>query len=147
MEEHSPVPLPTALQKAFTSTLNELGADLALIALKEDGFGPFVSHAHRGFAPREIQAVARTLSHPEVGFDSAAGNGDARQRTVRIRMTAPSHRARLTLTLQVSERVCRALLTGHKGIATCSRAPQTRLEACRGMVRRGRWDGAVIRMR
>src|SRR2546427_557410 len=51
---------------------------MALIALKEDGFGPFVSHAHRGFAPREIQAIVRALSHPEVGFDGAAGNGGDR---------------------------------------------------------------------
>src|SRR5438876_9069162 len=114
------MPLPTALQKAFTTTLNELGADLALIALKEDGFGPFVSHAHRGFAPREVQAVARALSHPEVGFDSAAGNGDARQRTVRIRMTAPSHRSLLTIPLQVSKRVCGALVIGRKDIVTFS---------------------------
>src|SRR5712691_10535368 len=70
--DHGTVPLPTSLQKAFNTTLNDLGVDMALIALKEDGFGPFVSHAHRGFTPREIQAVVRALSHPEVGFDGAA---------------------------------------------------------------------------
>src|SRR5437879_12948463 len=86
-------PLSSSLQKAFTTTLNELGADMALIALKEDGFGPFVSHAHRGFVPREIQAVVRALSHPEGGCDGAAGNGGSRQRTVRIGMTATSHRS------------------------------------------------------
>ncbi len=112
--------LPTSLQKAFNDTLNDLGADMALIALKEDGFGPFVSHAHRGFAPREIQAVVRALSHPEVGFDGAAGNGAARQRTVRIRMTAPSHRSLLTIPLQVSKRVCGALVIGRKDIVTFS---------------------------
>jgi len=114
------VPLPSSLQKAFNTTLNELGADMALIALKEDGFGPFVSHAHRGFVPREIQAVMRALSHPEVGFDGAAGNGGARQRTVRIRMTAPSHRSLLTIPLQVSKRVCGALVIGRKDIVTFS---------------------------
>ncbi|HZC68868.1 MAG TPA: ATP-binding protein, partial [Nitrospirales bacterium] len=114
------MPLPTSLQKAFNTTLNELGADIALIALKEDGFGPFVSHAHRGFTPREIQAVVRALSQPEVGFDSAAGNGDARQRTVRIRMTAPSHRSLLTIPLQVSKRVCGALVIGRKDIVMFS---------------------------
>jgi signal transduction histidine kinase len=97
-----------------------LGADMALIALKEDGFGPFVSHAHRGFAPREIQAVVRALSHPEVGFDGAAGNGGARQRPVRIRMTAPAHRSLLTIPLQVSRRVCGALVIGRKDIVTFS---------------------------
>ena len=113
-------PLSSSLQKAFTTTLNELGADMALIALKEDGFGPFVSHAHRGFVPREIQAVVRALSHPEVGFDGAAGNGGSRQRTVRIRMTAPSHRSLLTIPLQVSKRVCGALVIGRKDIVTFS---------------------------
>src|SRR2546428_7702206 len=93
---------------------------MALIALKEDGFGPFVSHAHRGFVPREIQAVVRALSHPEVGFDGAAGNGGSRQRTVRIRMTAPSHRSLLTIPLQVSKRVCGALVVGRKDIVTFS---------------------------
>jgi len=114
------VQLPSSLQKAFNTTLNELGADMALIALKEDGFGPFVSHAHRGFVPREIQAVVRALSHPEVGFDGAAGNGGSRQRTVRIRMTAPSHRSLLTIPLQFSKRVCGALVIGRKDIVTFS---------------------------
>jgi signal transduction histidine kinase len=114
------MPLPSSLQKAFNTTLNELGADMALIALKEDGFGPFVSHAHRGFAPREIQAVVRALSHPEAGFDGAAGNGGARHRPVRIRMTAPSHRSLLTIPLQVSRRVCGALVIGRKDIVTFS---------------------------
>ena len=93
---------------------------MALIALKEDGFGPFVSHVNRGFTPREIQAVVRALSHPEVGFDGPAGNGNARQRLVRIRMTAPSHRSLLTIPLQVSKRTCGALVIGRKDIVTFS---------------------------
>src|SRR5205807_3813348 len=113
-------PLSSSLQKAFASTLSVLGADMALIALKEGGFRPFVSHALRGFASREIQAVVSALSHPEVGFDGAAGNGGARQRTVRIRMTAPSHRSLLTIPLQVSKRVCGALVIGRKDIVTFS---------------------------
>src|SRR5207245_6672218 len=66
------------------------------------------------------QAVVRALSHPEVGFDGAAGNGGSRQRTVRIRMTAPSHRSLLTIPLQVSKRVCGALVIGRKDIVTFS---------------------------
>src|SRR5437660_6313292 len=118
--DHGMVPLPTSLQKAFNTTLNDLGAEMALIALKEDGFGPFVSHANRGFTPREIQAVVRALSHPEVGLDCAAGNGNARQRLVRIRMTAPSHRSLLTTPLKVSKRIYGALVIGRKDIVTFS---------------------------
>src|SRR5438093_7114962 len=118
--DHGTMPLSTSLQKAFNTTLNDLGAEMALIALKEDGFGPFVSHANRGFTPREIQAVVRALSHPEVGLDGAAGNGSARQRLVRIRMTAPSHRSLLTIPLEVSKRICGALVIGRKDIVTFS---------------------------
>src|SRR5947208_12914652 len=97
--DHGMVPLPTSLQKAFNTTLNDLGADMALIALKEDGFGPFVSHVNRGFTPREIQAVVSAPSHPEVGFDRPAGNGNGRRRLVRIRMTSPPQRSLLTIPL------------------------------------------------
>src|SRR5207247_5293288 len=62
----------------------------------------------------------RALSHPEVGFDGAAGNGGARQQTVRIRLTAPSHRSLLTLPRQDSKRVCGALVVGRKDIVTFS---------------------------
>src|SRR2546427_9216291 len=118
--DHGTMPLSTSLQKAFNTTLNDLGAEMALIALKEDGFGPFVSHSNRGFTPREIQAVVRALSHPEVGLDGAAGNGNARQRLVRIRMTAPSHRSLLTIPLEVSKRIYGALVIGRKDIVTFS---------------------------
>src|SRR2546427_12587792 len=37
--DHGTMPLSTSLQKAFNTTLNDLGAEMALIALKEDGFG------------------------------------------------------------------------------------------------------------
>ncbi|HEV8242728.1 MAG TPA: ATP-binding protein [Nitrospirales bacterium] len=111
--------LPTSLLKTFNTTLNDLGAEMALVALKEDGFGPYQSPANRGFSPREVQAIVKTLSHPEVGFD-AAGNGSSKSKTVRIRMTAPSHRSLLGIPLQVSRRVCGALVIGRKDITTFS---------------------------
>jgi signal transduction histidine kinase len=106
--------------KTFNSALSELGSDMALIALKEDGFGPFLSHATRGFSPREVQAVVKALSVPEVGFDGAAGNGDSRPKTVRIRMTAPAHRSLLGVPLRLSRRVCGALVIGRKDIVSFS---------------------------
>ncbi len=112
--------IPTSLVKTFNTALNELGSDMALIALKEDGFGPYLSRAHRGFSPREVQAVVKTLSVPEVGFDGAAGNGEVRPKTVRIRMTAPAHRSLLGVPLRVSRRVCGALVVGRKDIVSFS---------------------------
>ena len=112
--------LPTSLLKTFNTTLNDLGADMALVALKEDGFGPYLSPANRGFSPREVQAIVKALSHPEVGFGGAAGNGGSPSKTVRIRMTAPSHRSLLGIPLQLSRRVCGALVIGRKDIANFS---------------------------
>jgi signal transduction histidine kinase len=113
------VQLPTSLLKSFNTTLNDLGADMALVALKEDGFGPYQSPANRGFSPREVQAIVKTLSHPEVGFDTA-GNGSSKSKTVRIRMTAPSHRSLLGVPLQFARRVCGALVIGRKDITNFS---------------------------
>jgi signal transduction histidine kinase len=110
--------IPIALTKTFNAALNELGSDMALIALKEDGFGPYFSQSNRGFSPREVQAVVKALSVPEVGFDSAAGSGDARPKTVRIRMTAPAHRSLLGVPLKLSRRVFGALVVGRKDIVS-----------------------------
>jgi len=114
------VQVPASLAKTFNAALNELGSDMALIALKEDGFGPYLSQSHRGFSPREVQAVVKALSVPEVGFDGAAGNGDARPKTVRIRMTAPAHRSLLGVPLRVSRRICGALVVGRKDTVSFS---------------------------
>ena len=110
--------IPIALTKTFNAALNELGSDMALIALKEDGFGPYFSQSNRGFSPREVQAVVKALSVPEVGFDGAAGSGDTRPKTVRIRMTAPAHRSLLGIPLKLSRRVCGALVVGRKDIVS-----------------------------
>lgn len=112
--------IPTSLTKTFNTALNELGSDMALIALKEDGFGPYLSQANRGFSPREVQAVVKALSVPEVGFDGAADNGDSHPKTVRIRMTAPAHRSLLGVPLRLSRRVCGALVVGRKDIVSFS---------------------------
>jgi signal transduction histidine kinase len=114
LENTEPVQIPTTLTKTFNAALNELGSDMALIALKEDGFGPYLSQSNRGFSPREVQAVVKALSVPEVGFDGAAGNGEARPKTVRIRMTAPAHRSLLGVPLRLSRRVYGALVIGRK---------------------------------
>jgi len=113
-----PMQIPIALTKTLTAALNELGSDIALIALKEDGFGPYVSASNRGFSPREAQAVLKALSVPEVGFDGAASNGEARPKAVRIRMTAPAHRSLLGIPLKLSRRVFGALVIGRKDIVS-----------------------------
>jgi len=124
--------IPIALTKTFNAALNELGSDMALIALKEDGFGPYLSQSNRGFSPREVQAVVKALSVPEVGFDGAAGSGDARPKPVRIRMTAPAHRSLLGIPLKLSRRVCGALVVGRKDIVSFNEKDRRHLAEAAG---------------
>jgi len=124
--------IPIALTKTFNAALNELGSDMALIALREDGFGPYLSQSNRGFSPREVQAVVKALSVPEVGFDGAAGSGDARPKAVRIRMTAPAHRSLLGVPLKLSRRVCGALVVGRKDIVSFSEKDRRQLAEAAG---------------
>src|SRR5438094_10081414 len=93
-----PLQIPTALLKTFNSSLTELGAELALIALKEDGFGPFQPQSSRGFSAREIQAIVRALSYPEVTFPPVSGNGQPRPSKIRMRRPSPCHPSRRVLT-------------------------------------------------
>lgn len=124
--------IPTSLLKTFNSSLSELGAEMSLLTLKEDGFGPFQSHAHRGFTPREIQAIVRTLSHPEIGFDGPSANGGEDLKPVHIRMTAPAHRSLLGIPLRYEHRVCGALVIGRKDIASFPEKERRRLEGTAG---------------
>ena len=140
--------LPTNLLKTFNATLNELGAELSLIAIKEDGVGPFRPHAHRGFAPREIQAIVRALSHPEVGFDALAGNGGAEWKPVRMRMTAPAHRSLLGMPLRHAQRIYGALVVGRKDITSFPEKERRKLEGSAGEIeealgKAGLWDASM----
>jgi signal transduction histidine kinase len=116
--------IPTALLKAFNNTLSELGADLALIAIKEDGLGPFEPHASRGFSPREIQAILRALAYPEIKFQSANDNGRTEPPKIRMRMTSPSQRTLLGVPLRFRRSICGALVIGRKDAPSFSEKDQ-----------------------
>jgi signal transduction histidine kinase len=119
--------IPPTLLKSFNTTLTELGSELALIALKEGGFGPFQPQAWRGFSPREIQAIARALSYPEVKFDADSQNGAS---PIRLRMTSPSHRSVLGTPLRYHRRVCGVLVIGRKDTASFSEKDRRQLQSC-----------------
>jgi signal transduction histidine kinase len=121
--------IPPALLKSFNTTLTELGSELALIALKDAGFGPFQPQASRGFSPREIQSIARALSYPEVKFDGDNQNGTS---PVKLRMTSPSHRSVLGVPLRYHRRVCGVLVIGRKDITSFSEKDRRQLQNCAG---------------
>jgi signal transduction histidine kinase len=124
--------IPTPLLKTFNNSLTELGSELVLIALKEDGFGPFLPQASRGFSPREIQAIVRALSYPELKLDGAGGNGQAGSAKIRMRMTSPSHRTLLGVPLRFHRNICGALVIGRKDITSFSEKEQRHAENTAG---------------
>ena len=125
VEDSQELDIPTTLQKTFNTALSELGAELAVIALKEDGFGPFQAQASRGFSPRELQAVTRSLSYPEIDFDAGENGGIPK---IRMRMTAPSHRSLLGVPLRLRHRVWGALVIGRKDTAMFSEKDRRQVE-------------------
>ncbi len=124
--------IPTPLLKTFNNSMSELGSELVLIALKEDGFGPFLPQASRGFSPREIQAIVRALSYPEVKLDGAGENGRPGAGKIRMRITSPSHRSLLGVPLRVHRNICGALVIGRKDITSFSEKEQRFAESTAG---------------
>ena len=57
----------THLQRTLTSVLNGLPADAALVAIFHQEHGPLTTQVHRGFTPRDVQSIGRTLSSQKVG--------------------------------------------------------------------------------
>src|SRR5439155_23110425 len=92
-------PIPeTHLQRTLTSVINELPVDAALAAVFHRDQGPLVSHAARGFTPRDIQAILRTLSAPAIAASSPANDQEG-GRTIRPRLITPGTKSLLGVSL------------------------------------------------
>ena len=109
---HSKQPGETQLQRTLTSVLNDLPVDSALAAIFHRENGPLVGHAARGFAPRDVQAILRTLSAPSI---AAAGTQDQDgTRTMRLRMVTPGAKSLLGVPLKYRNRMYGFLVIGRK---------------------------------
>ena len=64
----------THLQRTLTSVVNGLPADAALVAIFHQEQGPLTTQVHRGFTPRDVQSIVRTLSSQKVLTSVPAGN-------------------------------------------------------------------------
>jgi signal transduction histidine kinase len=112
----------TMLQKTITTALNELGVEAALVAIFEREDGPLVSHGYRGFSPREVQAVLRTLSAQEsIAAPGPAPSDNGDTRVVRLRLITPSSKALLAIPLRFRQRSYGVLVIGRKDNATFSK--------------------------
>ncbi len=111
-------PIPeTHLQRTLTSVLNDLPVDAALAAVFHRDQGPLVGHAARGFTPRDIQAILRTLSAPAIAAASPASDEEG-GRTIRLRLITPGTKSLLGVSLRHRNRTYGFLVIGRKDSAT-----------------------------
>ena len=87
--EQSKAAAETHLQRTLTSVLNGLPADAALVAIFHQEQGPLTTQVHRGFTPRDVQSIVRTLSSQKVLTTVPAANDPDASRTMRLRLVTP----------------------------------------------------------
>ena len=90
----------THLQRTLTSVLNGLPADAALVAIFHQEQGPLTTQVHRGFTPRDVQSIGRTLSSQKVLTAVPVGNDPEASRTMRLRLITPGAKSLLGMPLR-----------------------------------------------
>jgi hypothetical protein len=142
-------PIPeTSLQRTLTSVLNELPVDAALAAVFHRDQGPLVGHAARGFTPRDVQAILRTLSAPALTATPPAGDQET-GRTIRLRLITPGTKSLLGVPLLHRNRTYGFLVIGRKENAAFVKKEKTLMEQAsddvtKALDREGLFDVNVV---
>src|SRR5262245_19110930 len=123
---HSKAIPETTLQRTLTSVLNELPVDAALAAVFHCDQGPLVSHAARGFTPRDIQAILRALSVPAIAAATPANEQEGR--ALRLRLITPGAKSLLAAPLMHRNRTYGFLVIGRKESATFAKKEKSLIE-------------------
>lgn len=118
----------THLQRTLTSVLNGLPADAALVAIFHQEQGPLSTQVHRGFTPRDVQSIARTLSSQKVLTAIPAGSDPEASRTLRLRLITPGAKSLLGVPLRHRNRTYGFLVIGRKDNAVFAKKEKTMLE-------------------
>lgn len=121
----------TTLQRTLTTALNELGVDAALVGIYEREGGPLVAQGSRGFSPREVHTILRTLSGQESALLHAAtvaGEGES-FRAMRLRMITPAAKSLLALPLRHRQKAYGLLVIGRKESAAFSKKEKSLLDS------------------
>ncbi len=117
----------THLQRTLTSVLNELSVDAAIAGVFHHENGPLIGHAARGFTPREIHAILRTLTASSVhagAFLQDQENG----KTLRLRMITPGAKSLLSVPLKYRNRTYGFLVIGRKESANFTKKEKGLIE-------------------
>jgi len=104
----------THLQRTLNSSLNDVPMDSALAAIFHQENGPLVEHASRGFTPRDVQAILRTLSTQAATALSPANQDPDSGRTIRLRLITPGAKSLLGIPLHHLNRVYGYLVVARK---------------------------------
>jgi signal transduction histidine kinase len=104
----------THLQRTLNAALNELAMESALAAVFHQENGPLVDHAVRGFAPRDVQAILRTLSAHAAAAPAVPGPDPDGGRTIKLRLITPGAKSLLGVSLRHGNRTYGYLVIGRK---------------------------------
>ncbi|MBX3301528.1 MAG: GAF domain-containing protein [Nitrospira sp.] len=126
----------THLQRTLNVALNDIGSDSVLAAIFHQESGPLVEHASRGFTPRDVQAILRTLSNHRASVLATTGPDPEGGRTIRLRLITPGAKSLLAVPLRHFNRVYGCLVIGRKEGAAYSKKEKSQLEhMCEGMTK------------
>ncbi len=138
----------THLQRTLNTALNELSLDAVLAAIFHQEKGPLVGHASRGFTPRDVQAILRTLSTQSPAALTAASDQEG-GRTIRLRLITPGAKSLMGIPLRHRNRTYGYLVTGRKEGASFSKKEKAALEHAsdtitKSLEREGLFDTNVV---
>lgn len=118
----------THLQRTLNTALNELGMEAALAAIFHQEQGPLIGHAARGFTPRDVQAILRTLSTQASAPSAASSQDQDNGRTMRLRLITPGSKSLLGMPLRHRQRTYGFLVIGRKEGAAFAKKEKALLE-------------------
>jgi signal transduction histidine kinase len=126
----------THLQRTLNAVINDMAVDSALAAIFHQEDGPLVERASRGFSPRDIQAILRTMSAHRATAPAPAGQDQDAGHTIRLRLVMPSAKSLQGIPLRHLNRVYGYLVIGRKEGAVFSKKEKMLLEqACDGITK------------
>lgn len=139
----------TLLQRTLNSALNELAMESALAAIFHQEKGPLVGHASRGYTPRDVQAILRTLSTQAAATLAPAGQDADDGRTIRLRLISPGAKSLLGIPLRHRQRTYGYVVIGRKESATFAKKEKALMEQAsdtitKALEREGLFDTNVV---
>lgn len=125
----------THLQRTLNAALNDIGTDAALAAVFHQENGPLVELASRGFTPRDVQALLRTLSTQRAAILTSTAQDPDGGHAIRLRLITGA-KSLLIVPLRHFNSVYGCLIIGRKEGAAFTKKDKSHLEQmCDGMTK------------